>query len=361
MVDWGSIAQALPQQTLNGVVLGAVIALAAVALTLPYGILKLANFAHGDYLTFGAFCAFFLLQFAGPTLGSKAAFAVAAALLAWVIADAALLKRLRRPERVLLALGAVILLGSGARLASRPADAVIDATDLLTVAACVIVFVALFAMGMDRVLWRPLRRRGATIVSLMIASIGVALVLRNSIQIYFGGGLKVVNRPNRVDPTILGLAISPDQGIALGVSAIAIVGVHLFLKRTRTGKAMRALGDNPELARVTGINVERTTMHMWALSGALTGLAGVLLAFAVRRSTLYVDMGWDLLLPLFAAVILGGIGSAYGAMLGAFVVGIAMKTSGLWLGVEYDVAAAFILLILVLVVRPQGIFGGRIR
>lgn len=356
MVD----AATLAQETLNGLVLGAIIALASIGLTLVYGILRLANFAHGDFLTLTAYSAFFLLQVAAPGTAPAFVFALAAGLLAWAGADALRWRRLTRRESALVAGAGLAAASSGAWLAGRSGGAA-TAGDVVAAGVAAILVLALVSLAIDRFLWRPLRRKGGTSVSLLIASIGLALVIRYSIQIYFGGGLQVLDRPNRVDTSVAGFTISSDQATAIVVAIVGIALVHLFLTRTRTGRAMRAVADNQELARACGVDVERTIAHVWVLGGTLTGLAGLLLAFTIRRDTLYIDMGWDLLLPVFAAVILGGIGSAYGAMVGGFVVGVAMKTSGSWLGFEYDVAAAFVILVVLLLFRPQGFFGLRIR
>lgn len=341
----------------NGIVLGSILALAAIGLTLVYGILKLANFAHGDLLTLGAFGAlFFAVELADSLF--EVALSVGLAIAAWVTLDALRGRLLGRGERaVLVAFAAALLVAAGAQRATAVAgDGTTDLT-LLTAALLSVVVAVALAAGLEFLLWRPLRRRRGTILAFVIVSIGVSLVVRNSLQLHFGGGVHSFDRPTPVADVILGARISDAQQFTLVAAVAGMVLVHLFLKRTRTGKAMRALADNVELARVSGIDVNRVILHVWGLAGALTAVAGVLLSL-VQNNTMFVNMGFGLILPLFATVILGGIGHVHGAMVAGFLVGIAMKTSTLWVGSEYELATAFLLLIAALVLRPQGLLGG---
>ncbi|HEX9710484.1 MAG TPA: branched-chain amino acid ABC transporter permease [Candidatus Thermoplasmatota archaeon] len=349
----------LPQLLVNGLVIGSILAIAGIGLSLVYGILKLANFAHGDLVILGAFLAFlFAVPLSGALEASGAA--VGASLLAFLLLDLLWLKRLGLGERlVLLALGApLVALGAflvaGGRGGTGTTDLVLVQVTLLSA-----VFSVAALLAMDRLMWRPLRRKQATLLSLVIVSIGVSLVVRNGLQMAFGTGNRSFDRPTAVSPEVFGVLISEAQQAALVATVVVFLAVHLFLSRTRTGKAMRAMADNLELARISGVDVNREVMHVWVLCGLLTALSGVLLAL-INNNVMHVNMGLALLLPLFASVILGGIGSPYGAMAGGFVVGIAMKTAGLWIGTRYEVAAALIVLIAVLLLRPQGIFGGRV-
>jgi neutral amino acid transport system permease protein len=282
----------------NGLVTGSIIAIAAVGLSLVYGILKLVNFAHGEYLTFGAY----------------AAFVVA---VAW------------------------------------------DGNMLVAAAAAVIATAAL-GIALEGVLWGPMRRHGAGIISLFITSIGVALVLRHAIFLGWGA------RPRRYPIDVfhayqLGMIrLSLGQILVIAAALTALVGVGLLLAATKLGKTMRALSDDRDLAAVAGIDVQRVTVHTWILAAGLAGLAGVLQG--VLQASFNPNMGFHLLLLIFAAVILGGVGSAYGALSAGLVLGVAMELST-WdalaggLPGVYKPVVAFSLLILVLLFRPEGIFG----
>jgi neutral amino acid transport system permease protein len=288
----------LAQLLANGLVAGSILAIAAVGVSLVYGILRIVNFAHGDYLVFGAYVA------VGVNVGWGGHLVLAA--LAAVAATAAL------------------------------------------------------AAALEFSLWRPLRRKGAGLFSLFIAAIGLALVLRHAV--FFVGEA----RPRRYEVDVfqvyeLGpIRLSQSQLIAVGVAFGAVVLVGLMLARTGLGKAMRALSDNRALAAVAGIDVDRTAVLTWVLAGGLAGIAGLLQALILNAFT--PNFGFALLLPIFAAVVLGGIGSAYGALVGGLALGLAMEVST-WNALAggappvYKPVVAFGILVLVLLVRPQGVFG----
>jgi neutral amino acid transport system permease protein len=288
----------LLQLVANGLVTGSIVALAAVGLSLVYGILKIVNFAHGDYLTLGAFFAFVV----NVSWGVSMVFAL-----------------------------------------------------LLAIAAT-----ALFGLALEFTLWRPMRRKGAGIIALFIVSIGLALVLRNTILLIWGGG------PRRFTVDVfqvyeLGpIRLSLSQIVVILIAVTTISAVALMLAATRIGKAMRALSDNPRLAAATGIDTDRIVVYTWALGAGLAGLAGVLQG--LLQSAFTPNMGFSLLLPIFAAVILGGVGSAYGALAGGLVLGLVMEVStwdALAGGVApvYKPVVAFTALIAILIFRPQGVFG----
>jgi branched-chain amino acid transport system permease protein len=279
------------QLLIYGVVLGAIIALGAVGLSLTYGILRFANFAHGDLVTVGAYIAFVFFTMLG-----------------W-------------PMYVAFPLG----MAGGAAV----------------------------AISVDRVLYRRLRR--TTPVILLISSFGVALMLRALVQLIWGPEATVYQSGIELPYKFVGLRLKLTQIVILAGSAAIVVGLHFFLQRTRVGKAMRAMSDNTDLARVTGINTEQIILWTWLLGGALTGAAGVFLAMDTQ---LHPIMGWKLLLPIFAAAILGGIGKPYGAIAGGLIIGICQEFSTLVISPAYKPAAAFGLMVLVLIVRPSGIFGG---
>jgi len=287
----------LLQLVVNGLVNGSVVALAAVGVSLVYGMLRIVNFAHGDYLTAGAYAAV-----AATSLGLGM---VAAALLAGVA-------------------GLVL------------------------------------AVLLELALWRPLRRKGAGFMSLFLASIGLALVLRNVLFLVATAEPRSypvdVFQVYAVGP----IRISQTQSIAVASAFGVIALVALLLARTTLGRSMRALADDAVLAAVTGIRVDRVVIATWALAGVLAGIAGVLAALV--QSSFDPNVGFTLLLAVFAAVILGGIGSAYGALLGGLVLGVLTEVAtwtALGGGVNpvYKPVVAFAVLIVALLLRPQGLLG----
>jgi branched-subunit amino acid ABC-type transport system permease component len=219
---------------------------------------------------------------------------------------------------------------------------------------------AALSVGLDAVLWRPLRARRAGFMSLFLVSIGLALVLRQALFLAAGPQ----PRSYDVDPYkvyVLGsVRLSGSQGVAVVVAAVAIVAVGLVLGGTSLGRMMRAVADDRALASVSGVDTGRVVVLTWAVCGLLAGLAGVLAALV--QASFDPNFGFSLLLPIFAAVVLGGIGSAYGALLGGLVLGLATELAtwpALHGGVDpvYKPVVAFAVLIGVLLVRPQGILG----
>jgi neutral amino acid transport system permease protein len=282
----------LAQLIVNGIAVGSIIALAAVGLTLTYGILRLSNFAHGDFLTLGAYLTLLVNSF-GVNI--------------WL-------------SMVLAAIG--------------------------TIAAMLL---------SEKLLWSRMRFVRATSTTLIIISIGLALFLRNGILLIWGGSNKNYNVPVSPALEILGLKVPQNQLFVLLLAVLAIFALHYLLQNTKIGKAMRAVADNQDLARVSGINVDKVIVWTWVITGSFTSLAGSMygLITAVRP-----NMGWFLILPLFASVILGGIGNPYGAILGAFIIGVTQEVSTPWLGSQYKQGVALLIMILVLLVRPKGLFKG---
>jgi neutral amino acid transport system permease protein len=283
----------LAQRTINGVVSGSYFALGAVGLTLVYGTLKLVNFAHGDMLTFGAYVAFLF----NVTIGAP----------------------------------------------------------IVVAALCAIALTAALGVASDQIMWRPMRAKKAGLLQLLLMAIGLAFVIRNGIQLVAG------TAPRRLDVDVttsvgfLGLRIGRTELIVVIVGLAVLVAVVLMLRYTMLGKQMRALSDNFELAEVTGIDTDRIVLATWIFAAGLAGLAGVLVVAAIGAMT--INIGFFLLLSLFAAVILGGIGNAYGALVGGMVIGLAQEWSTLVLEARWKVAVGFAILIAVLIVRPAGIFG----
>mgnify|MGYP003406561305 FL=1 len=278
------------QLLINGIAIGSILALAAIGLTLTYGILKLSNFAHGDFMTLGAYLTW-LVNNSGLNIWLSMLIAAAGTIIAMLIAE--------------------------------------------------------------YLLWKPMRDRRASDTTLIIISIGLALFLRNGILLIYGGSNQQYLLPVVRALEFGDLRIAYYRLIVVGLAIAAIIALHLILKNTKIGKAMRAVSDNIDLARVSGINVERIVLWTWVITGTLTAFAGAMYGLiAVVRP----NMGWFLILPMFAAVILGGIGNVYGAIAGAFIIGIAQEVSVPLLGSEYKLGVALAIMIVILLVRPQGLF-----
>ena len=284
----------------QGVKLGLIIALAAVGLSMIYGVTGLVNFAHGELVTFGAMVAFLLSTSpAGPGW--------------WLIPGAAL---------------AVVAGGA-------------------------------LGYGLDAGFFRPLRSRGTGLVALIVVTIGLSLLLRHVMLVIFGGAPRAyadyaIQRAIELGP----VSMAPKDLVIVVVAAAVLALVGLLLQRTRLGKGMRAVADDKDLAETAGIDVERVMLTTWVAGAALAALGGVLLGVTEAVSW---DMGFRLLLVMFAAVILGGLGTAFGAMAGGLVIGLVSEVSTTWFAVDFKVVFALAVLILTLLFRPQGIFGVRER
>jgi branched-chain amino acid transport system permease protein len=296
------------QLVVFGLISGAILALSGIGLSITYGVLRFANFAHGDMMTLGAFMALLVLS------GLRAA----------GLPDAPL-----GP----LSFGWSMLAATAAAMA-------------LTAAAAVL---------LDRVLYRPLRRMGAAI--LLISSVGVAFGLRALIQLVWSPQPQYYIRKIQIAREVLGIRIKPDQVFLLLLAAVLGLALHAFLTRTRMGKAMRATADNMELARVTGIDTERVILWTWVIGAMLAAAAGVMIGIENKFITPLI--GWEMLIYIFAAVILGGIGSPYGAMAGGLIIGVSGELSTLVIPTEYKPVVAFVIMIAMLLVKPSGLFGGR--
>ncbi|MFJ2550846.1 branched-chain amino acid ABC transporter permease [Microbacterium sp. NPDC087591] len=217
----------------------------------------------------------------------------------------------------------------------------------------------LFGWALDAGLWRPLRRRGLGVVQLMIVSIGLSLALRYAFQYLIGGGTRQLPGASPTPIQFGPISLSYIDLIAMGVSIIVILGVAFFLTRTRIGKATRAISDNPQLAAASGIDVDKVVRYVWILSGTLAAISGILWAYF--RPGVKWDMGMQMLLLIFAAITLGGLGTAFGALVGSLIVGIAVEVSTLWIPSDLKYASALVVLIVILLVRPQGLLGRRER
>lgn len=317
---------------LSGLIIGSIYALGAVGVTLIFGILRFAHFAHGDMMTAGAFAALIcvaLFPAAGDWIGLPAAFV------------------------------------------------------LMPVAMAL---TALLAIGLDRTFYAPLRRAKAKPVVIVMASIGVMLMMQGLIRLFAGtgtwqleaGGEKVIYRLPVMGRDIV---LTQPQVLLIGFTVVAVIALHLFLTRSRMGKAMRAVSDNPDLARVSGISIDVVVRTTWVIAGALAAAAGTLLALDV---TLKPDLAFNIILPIFAAAIVGGIGQPYGAIAGGMLVGftetfaifnwsvllrplqpllpefIEVPNRIAFVPTEYKIVVPFFILIAVLIWRPTGIFRGRV-
>ena len=300
----------------DGLIVGSVIALGAVGVTLTYSLLKFANFAHSELLTWGAYLAMTFM-------------------------------------------GVFIAVSGGGVM--RPIGPFSFGWPLLAALAVSAALTALLALAVEALVFRRLREKGAAIV-LVIASFGAALALRNILMFVYGSLPDYYSREIQIAVRILprdvmgGVRITPDQIFVLGLAVVLVVLLHLFLTRTIMGKAMRATSENPALARVAGIDVARVIRVTWIIGAVLAAVAGVFAGLTVQVRPF---LGFDLLLPLFAAAILGGIGSVYGAVIGGLIVGLAESLSVPIFGAEYRAAIAFLILIAILLVRPTGLFGER--
>src|SRR3990170_445001 len=310
-----------------GVVTGSVLALGAIGLTLIYGVLKFAHFAHGDSMMLAAYLAFFLLT--GTIVGER----TDTEALPWSLND------LPAATEPILDFS----FGYGLFIAMGLASLVMA-----------VVFVVL-----DRLVYRPLRRRGSGIVIFAIASLGIAIAMRSLILIFWASSPRFYVpgiRPTTDLP--FGVRIVSDQIFIFFAAIVLAALVYLLLFRSKLGKAMRAMADNPDLALVSGINTDQVVIWTWVIGGALVGIAGGMLAL---QAQLKPELGFVLLLPLFAATILGGIGHPQGAFVGAMVIGISQEvavTLG-FLSPGYKFSIAFIILILILLLRPRGLFGAK--
>lgn len=281
-----------------GLNFGLMLGLAAVGLSLVYGTTGLSNFAHSEMVTFGAIAAL--------VLGTA----------------------LQMP--IWLAIPAAVLLSGG--------------------------------MGwvLDAGLWKPLRKKGLALVQLMIVSIGLALMVRYIFQYFIGGGTEQLPGFGAPKITLFGsVALSQTDLISMAISITVILLFALWLLKSKTGKATRAISDNPDLAAASGIDVDKVIRTVWIISGALAGLAGVLWAYF--RPGIKWDMGAQILLLIFAAVTLGGLGTAFGALMGSIVVGVLVETSSLIIPADLKYVGALAVLIGILLFRPQGILGKKQR
>jgi branched-chain amino acid transport system permease protein len=282
----------LAQSTLNGIVAGNYFALGAVGLTLVFGVLRLVNFAHGEFLTFGAYM----------------------------------------------------------MVAANALD-----VPLVVAAAFGVVATAALGLSLEVTLWRPVRRKRVGELQLLLLALGLAYVMRYTIAFVAGPEDRATGADVTAGVTIFGLRIGRTELIVTLVGLAAIALVALGLRSTSLGRQVRALSDSIELSETTGIDSDRIVLVTWAISAGLAGLAGII--YALPAGTVNPQLGFTLILSIFAAVVVGGIGNAYGALAGGVLIGVAQEWSTLVIDPSMKVAVGFAVLILVLLVRPQGLFG----
>src|SRR5919198_5829446 len=220
--------------------------------------------------------------------------------------------------------------------------------------AFAMVATALLGVFFERVMWGPMRARRAGLLQLLLMSIGLAFVIRALVQYIWSTDVRILDVNTTATVDFLGLRIGRTQLIVIAIGFVVLIAVGLMLRNTLLGKRMRALSDNLDLAETAGIDTSRVILYTWLFAGALAGLAGVL---AAAVQDVRPELGFGLLLPIFAAVILGGIGDAFGALAGGIVLGLMVEWSTLVIDFRWKSAVGFAVLIVVLILRPQGIFG----
>ena len=295
------------QYIADGIVNAALIALGAIGLSMTYNVLRFANFAHGEILTAGAYFTLLVVTVLGAGIGTMGPIAFGWPLLVSIAAAIALT-------------GAVVLV-------------------------------------VDVLLFAPLRGRNASRITLIMAAFGVSLMGRNLVMLMTGGEPFYYDfYIPRAFALFPGFEVVPDDLAIIAIAGLAFVLLFVLVNRTSMGRQMRAVAENPTLARVSGIDVRAVIRWTWLVGAALATVAGALLG---HNTQLRPEMGFDLLLPMFAALILGGATNLYGTILGAFVIGltealaVAAGLSG------YRAAVTFAVIVLFLILRPQGLLGER--
>lgn len=296
----GKLQQAA-QLAVGGLVFAVLLAMAALGLSVIFGTTGLTNFSHGELITFGAIMAFAIDQL--------------------------------------------------------PGEIRIGGADITVIVAVLFAFVASAAFGWlnDAALWKPLRKRGTGLIAMMIVSIGLSIFLRNVYQYFAGAQSNNYSQYSASTPWEIGpVLLTPRDLVVIIVAFAVLVATTSLLQFTRLGKATRAVADNPALASATGINVERVIMMVWIGGTALAGLSGALLGLTQGFD---YQIGFKILLLVFAAVVLGGLGTIWGAILGALIIGLFVELSTLFVSAEFKFVGALLVLIVVLLIRPQGLLG----
>ncbi|MDR7223445.1 branched-chain amino acid ABC transporter permease [Aminobacter aminovorans] len=296
------------QAIADGLLTGGILALGAIGYSLCAHMLKFANFAHAEMLTWGAYMALAVITFlpAGQPIGP---FSFGWPLLVAIV---------------------VSCIGTG-----------------------------LIAIAADTLVFSRLRKRRANSLTLVFASFGIALILRNLVLFVWGADAHYYGQELQISLEVLpNIRMMPDQVLVLALTVALVVALHLFLKYSRIGVAMRSMAENPALSQVCGIDIAKVVRWTWMLSGALAAIAGVFAGLTVQ---IRPEMGFNMLLALFTAAILGGTGSLFGAVAGGLIVGLAESLSALVIPTGYKAAVPFGLLLIILYLRPQGLFSRSAR
>ena len=298
------------QHLLDGILVGSILSLGAAGLTMVMHILRFANFSHAELLSIGAYVALVfdkIFKVTMPLMANE----IGSLSMTWAL--------------ILSIIVSMVFTGASA-----------------------VVF--------DRLIFRRIRAKGDEL-SMVFASFGLALIVRNLIGLIFGLSTKLYSK-DIVFATVLSrdplLVVKLDQLAAFSITLVLMVVIHIVLSRTTFGYSLRAVGENPELAQVNGINLERTIISVWIIGGGLAAVAGVFYGLTNQINPM---IGRDLVLPVFAATIVGGIGSVYGALLGGFIVGLASNLALIILPSGYSPSVPFIIILAVLLIRPNGLFG----
>jgi branched-chain amino acid transport system permease protein len=299
------------QFIVDGLLTGSMVGLGAIGVTLTYSILRFSNFAHGDFMAWGTYATLTVVSAIGAMFGKVA-----------------------------------------------PIGPLSFGWPLIVAVIVGMAFTGLMALVLDMILFARLRAKGQAIIVVM-ASFGASMALRSLLEFIFTSRPAYFSRAIQIAmPVGFGIRITPDQIVLLLVTAALVLAVHLLITRTQIGRSMQAVSQNAALARVVGIDVAKVVRVTWLLGGSLACVAGVMIGILVQIRPL---MGFDMLLPMFAAAILGGIGSVPGAVLGGVIIGLAESGAVQLIGAEWRAAVSFIILMAVLLVRPIGIFGVKER
>ena len=298
------------QHFLDGILVGSILSLGAAGLTMVMHILRFANFSHAELLSIGAYVALVfdkIFKVTMPLMANE----IGSLSMTWAL--------------ILSIIVSMVFTGASA-----------------------VVF--------DRLIFQRIRAKGDEL-SMVFASFGLALIVRNLIGLIFGLSTKLYSK-DIVFATVLSrdplLVVKLDQLAAFSITLVLMVVIHIVLSRTTFGYSLRAVGENPELAQVNGINLERTIISVWIIGGGLAAVAGVFYGLTNQINPM---IGRDLVLPVFAATIVGGIGSVYGALLGGIIVGLASNLALSILPSGYSPSVPFIIILAVLLIRPNGLFG----
>jgi neutral amino acid transport system permease protein len=292
-----NLGDRIAQNAASGLRLGLLLALAAIGLSLIFGTTGISSFAHGEQVTMGGLFAYFFAN----------------------------------------------VLGLNLILAS-----------IITVIVC-----AATGYVQDAIIWKPLRKRGLSLTQLMIVTIGLSLALQYVFQYFVGAATVRIVTANPSTVRIGPVVLTVQSYVAMGIAVVVLAGAAYFLLKTRVGRATRAVSDNPALAAASGIDVDGIIRLVWTVSAGLAGLSGIMLGLVLNGVNW--QTGLQLLLLIFAAVTLGGLGTAFGALVGSLIIGMVVELSPLVLPADFKYATALVILIVLLLFRPQGIFGRRER